>query len=91
VVNALAQREYLTTIFTFYGALFFVISEFSNEIQLIVFVAIILSNFWFLILWVYLVITQFKHRHAQIIAKFIGHVSMHSTLRQEEFHYVSKR
>ncbi|CDW73872.1 UNKNOWN [Stylonychia lemnae] len=44
VFNILEEREILTSIVTFFGALFFVSSEISDIIQLVVFIAILLRS-----------------------------------------------
>lgn len=61
LINELEHREFMTTIGTFFGALFFVNKEISSEVTMIVFLAILLINVWFLLLWLYCFTSTFRH------------------------------
>lgn len=81
VINKLEQREYFTSILTFFGALFFVSSDISATIQLIAFIFIIIANLWFIILWVYALTSTIKNKVTQKVAVYLRKMVMDKGLR----------
>ena len=76
LLNYLEQREYFTSLTTFFGSLFFVNTEFSEPVQLFVIVFILLCNCWFMSLWLYLALNQWKWRVAQKLALLFQYLSL---------------
>ena len=62
LINDLEQRENMTSIVTFFGALFFVNAEVSDNVQLIIFFVILAANIWFFLLGGYLLLRTQKFK-----------------------------
>ena len=60
LINELEQREMITNLVTFYGSLFFINSEFASWNRYTTMIIIIAFNVWFLALFVYIFLNQFK-------------------------------
>eukprot|EP00347_Sterkiella_histriomuscorum_P002746 403366963 len=87
VINQLEQREMMTSFVTFFGALYFVNYEISDTIQLLVFIIIVLVNFWFLALFGYCMLSTINMKYAKIISRILRKIIMSSQLIAQEQHF----
>lgn len=62
----------MTSILTFFGALFFVSTEISDSVQLVAFIAIIAANLWFILLWGYCFSRTLNFRITRYIASVLS-------------------
>ncbi|CDW83870.1 UNKNOWN [Stylonychia lemnae] len=92
VFNNLERRELITSLITFFGALFFVSSEISDLIQLVVFIVIVLANFWFILLAVYCLLSTIKYPITRKLSIAMGKIILTDRLIFLEQEYrASKR
>eukprot|EP00347_Sterkiella_histriomuscorum_P004896 403358673 len=91
VINILEQREYTTSIVTFFGALFFVSKEISDIIQLFAFIGILAANIWFILLWGYCFTNTLNFKFTQFIASLLQRFVISQELKQFELEYQSNR
>ena len=83
VINELEARENLTTVITFFGALFFV-TETSDVIQLIVFIIILIANIWFFGLWLYCLTKTLGFSITDRISRLLGVLVLSSNSKMQE-------
>eukprot|EP00347_Sterkiella_histriomuscorum_P005452 403356564 len=91
VINILEQREYTTSIVTFFGALFFVSKEISDVIQLFAFIGILAANIWFILLWGYCFTNTLNFKFTQVIASLLQRFVISDQLKRFELEYQSNR
>jgi len=86
LLNFLEKKEHLTSIITFFGALFFVNVEISEVVRLIIFIFIVMANLWFIFTWIYAFCkTHSKYKRLQTISGLIGKaVVTKEVLRRED-------
>eukprot|EP00347_Sterkiella_histriomuscorum_P023122 403335861 len=87
VINQLESREIMTSLITFFGALYFVNYEISDTIQLLVFIIIVLVNCWFLALCGYCMLSTINLKFAKIISKLLRKIIMSNSLIAQEQHF----
>jgi len=78
----------MTSIITFFGALFFVNKEISGPIQLVVFIVIVLVNLWFLLLWFYCLLSTIKTKWIQKFSSFLSRIVVSKELKFKEIDYL---
>ncbi len=71
VFNVIEQREQIASVITFYGGLYFVKADISPIVKYLIISLVFLANFWFLILWSYVCLKQFKYTIAKKVAKLL--------------------
>ena len=59
-----------------FGALFFLMDDFSSTIKILAFLVILFMNLSFLTLWIFAAIYKIKNRYVAKIAKVFMHLSM---------------
>ena len=73
--NWIEQREQIASIVTFYAGLYFVKANVSNGLKYIIIFVVFLVNAWFLVIWGYVALLQFRwawtRKIANILKKFI--------------------
>eukprot|EP00347_Sterkiella_histriomuscorum_P005180 403357590 len=87
VLNQLEKREIMTSIITFFGALYFVNQEISDTIQSIAFSMIVLVNIWFLALCGYCIFSTTNFRITKIISRYLRKIIMSEDLVAQEQQY----
>lgn len=76
MINVLERREIVTSIFTFFGALFFVNDEVSEQIKLTILVIILGLNIWFFTLWLYIALLSTKYEFLRKLSRIFKAISM---------------
>ncbi|CDW78813.1 UNKNOWN [Stylonychia lemnae] len=76
MINELEKREMISIFISFYFSLYFLNKEFQKWAQLSALVIIIMFNAWFMILWFYLVLIQFKYTFTYKLANKIRHFTL---------------
>ena len=76
LINILERREILTSLATYFGALYYVSDEISEEIKLIIMIAMLLINMWFFTYMIHLYLDSSKYRFIQRISKLFKLLSL---------------
>ncbi|CDW79044.1 UNKNOWN [Stylonychia lemnae] len=70
-INRLEELEIITTIVAFYGGIYFVNSEISDNVKYVTVGFIIIFNIWFLINWLYCILKCLNFRWAKLLTVII--------------------
>ncbi|CDW82482.1 UNKNOWN [Stylonychia lemnae] len=76
MINELEKREMISVFISFYFSLYFLNNEFQAWSQLSALAIIIMFNAWFMVLWFYLVLIQFKYNLTYKLANKIRHFTL---------------
>ncbi|CDW72378.1 UNKNOWN [Stylonychia lemnae] len=87
ILNSLEQREIVISIFTFFGALYFVSDEISKEVEMGVFSFILIANAWFFVYCVYCIFSSLKGRISLKLASILRPIVLSKSMEQLENTY----
>lgn len=87
IFNLLEQREQLASVVTFFGALFFINTDISLQVQMTAFILIMLFNFWFIFTLFMCFLMTLKYEIAAKIAKCLFKTLVIAELRNEYVRY----
>lgn len=60
ILNLIEQREYMTSVLTFFCSLFFLDSNISDGVKNTMLVVVLLTNIWFFSLWIHIFLASYK-------------------------------